>query len=97
MIKIDVDMATVAQLLTALATLLGVLGGILVSYRNGRKLNENTALTQKVHESTNGRLDSLVGAVQTAAEAAKLAAEQAAAVAARAQVPPSPHPPGQPP
>jgi len=39
MIKIDVDMATVAQLLTALATFLGVLGGILVSYRNGRKLN----------------------------------------------------------
>ena len=85
MIKVDVDFATLAQLCTALATLLGVVGGILVSWSNRNKLAENTELTQRVHASTNGRLDSIVEAVQAAADAATAAAE-----AAKAHVPPKP-------
>ena len=49
----------IAAILTSAATLVTALGSVWVSLRNGRKLDENTRLTQETHdkvsdEHTNG-------------------------------------------
>lgn len=53
-----IDPAQWAQLLTALATLLGVIAGLFKSISNGKKadvtaqkIEENTALTKQTHEA----------------------------------------------
>jgi hypothetical protein len=49
----------VAQIITSVATLLGVIGGILVSLRNQKKI-------EAVHKSTNGKMEELIGVVKKA-------------------------------
>ena len=47
----------VAQLITSVATLIGVIGGVGVSLRNSRKI-------EAVHKSTNGKMEELVAEVR---------------------------------
>lgn len=49
-----------AQVITAVATLVASIGALIVSLRNSRKIEE-------VHKSTNGKMDQLVQEVRTAA------------------------------
>lgn len=55
-----------AQILTAI----GVLGGVAVSWRNGRKTDRVADKVEEVHRSTNGKMDQLL-AVTGASEKAK--------------------------
>jgi len=48
-----------AQIITSVATLLGVIGSVGVSLRNSRKIKE-------VHDSTNGKMDALIDEVRQA-------------------------------
>jgi hypothetical protein len=48
-----------AQIITSVATLLGVVGGILVSLRNQKKI-------EAVHTSTNGKMEELIEVVKKA-------------------------------
>lgn len=57
----QIDVTQVTQLVTALTTLCGVIAGIVVSLRNGKKadataakVDENTQLTKEVHTATTG-------------------------------------------
>jgi len=54
-----VSAGEIAQLMTSAATLLGVIGGIVVSLRNSRKLED-------VHQSTDGKMDALITEVRAA-------------------------------
>jgi hypothetical protein len=47
----------VAQLITSVATLIGVIGSVGVSLRNSRKLEE-------VHKSTDGKMEKLISEVR---------------------------------
>lgn len=49
-------MAEIAQLITSIATLIGVGGSIYLSWRNSVKI-------QAVHEATNGKMDTLIKVV----------------------------------
>jgi len=51
-----------AQLITSVATLLGVLGGMYVSLRNAAKI-------EQVHKATNSMKDELVAATKIASKA----------------------------
>jgi hypothetical protein len=61
--------AETAQIITSLATLTGVVGGLIVSLRNSRKIEE-------VHKSTNGKMDELVQVVKKASFAEGMKAEK---------------------
>ena len=41
----------IATIITSLATLVTALGGVIVSIRNGRKVDDNTRITQDIHDS----------------------------------------------
>ena len=56
----------VAQLITSL----GVLVGVVLSYRNGRMAEANKRATQEVHLSINSRMDELLREAKAAAHAA---------------------------
>lgn len=69
------DPAQWAQLCTALATLLGVVGTLLSSLKNSRKLDENTAITKETHAAaTSGKVDVTVVNVQEPVDSAAVAA-----------------------
>lgn len=51
--------AEIAQIITSIATLAGVLGGVFVSLRNGRKADENSRKIESVHKATNGLSEKL--------------------------------------
>jgi len=61
--------AEIAQIITSVATLLGVIGGVVVSLRNSRKIEE-------VHKSTNGKMAALIREVREASFAKGVKSEK---------------------
>jgi hypothetical protein len=59
----------IAQILTSSATFVAALGGVMVSLRNSRKIEE-------VHKSTDGKVDQLVSVVKEASFARGVKSEQ---------------------
>lgn len=70
----------VAQIITSIATLIGVMGSMLISMRNGKKMDETKERIsetkkkiEEVHQATNGMKDELVASTAKAAQAEGLA------------------------
>jgi hypothetical protein len=59
----------IAQIITSVATLATALGAVVVSLRNSRKLDSQSANVEKIEKATNSMKDALVAATAVASEA----------------------------
>jgi hypothetical protein len=76
----------VIHLVISLTTLAYALAAYLKSKTNSQKLDENTSITRRVDTATNGKMDAVLAAVQSAASAAATAASAMQAHAAAQSV-----------